>query len=81
MTVIELINKLQNCDMADEVVLARDPEGNSFDPLRVLSKVLYAPLRGDVFIRELTPDMESQGYTAEDIYSGNDGKNAIALWS
>jgi len=80
MTVMELINKLQDCEMTDEVVLAKDAEGNAFNPLEDLSEMVYVPSHGEVYQKELTPDLEEQGYTDEDIYDGDDGKNAVVLW-
>ncbi|MCP4990834.1 MAG: hypothetical protein GY928_33775 [Colwellia sp.] len=83
MNVKELKELLESMNDADLVILSKDSEGNSFSPLDGHSKEVYAPdssCSGDIYIRELTPELEKQGYGNDDVYHGDDGKNAIVLW-
>ena len=80
MKVKELIEKLQQCDPEDIIVLAKDEEGNGFNMLGDIDEAIYVPCHKETYLRELTPELEEQGYTEEDFYDGEDGQLAIVLW-
>lgn len=69
MKVKELIEKLQQCNPDDIVILSKDEEGNEFYVLDKMEKMVYIPDRREVHYGELTQDMEKQGYT-----------KAVVLW-
>ena len=75
MTVRELIEKLSALDPGDVVIMARDEEGNGFNEVGELQLCAYD--KGDIYLRELTPHMEAQGYTDEDVA---DATPAVCLW-
>lgn len=81
MTVKELKELLTHPDIKDDdlVVMSSDPEGNSYHPLDGYS-IEVCSSDGEIFPRELTPEMREQGYTEEDLYQGDDGKNVVVLW-
>ena len=66
------------------VVLSKDAEGNGYSPLRDTYLNIYVPDTtwfGDVYVgRFLTPELEENGFTEEDMYDGDDGKSAIVLY-
>jgi hypothetical protein len=79
----QLIDILKACNSEDEVILAKDSEGNGFSPLASCEACIYVPETtwyGEIHLRELTPKLESCGYSEEDLYSGDKGTNAIVLW-
>ena len=85
MTVKQLIEALQTCNPDDLVVLARDAEGNSFSPVdRVLGDDMYEPessWSGCIKLRELTPELEKQGYSEDDVGDPEEGAvNCVTLW-
>jgi hypothetical protein len=64
-------------------VLAKDSEGNSFSPLSDHSINIYGPnstWSGDIYLVELTPEYEADGYTEDDLYHGDNGEKALVLW-
>jgi hypothetical protein len=78
MNVKELIKALRTLEPTDEVYLSRDEEGNGFEPLNNLEKLKY--LDGEVYLRELTPELEKQGYSEEDALPEGEGIPVIVLW-
>ncbi|MEE9446225.1 MAG: hypothetical protein V3V19_11240 [Cocleimonas sp.] len=43
MKIKELIEKLKSCDPEEEVILAKDNEGNGYSPLSNISHDIYRP--------------------------------------
>lgn len=83
MKVKDLKKKLEEFDDEDEVILSEDSEGNGFSPLDDFWEAVYVPETtwyGNVYYRELTPDMIAQGFSEEDAYHGKDGINAVVLY-
>jgi hypothetical protein len=84
MKVKELKRLLKECDNNDEVVIAKDEEGNSFSPLsEIQTNAVYVPsskYSGEVYLREITGNLEVAGYLEEDLYHGKNGQNAVVLW-
>jgi hypothetical protein len=78
MKVSELIEYLQQLDPDRIVVMARDSEGNGFNEMNHLYTCTYGD--GGTFIEALTPELEEQGYSEEDVYQGDDGQPAVSLW-
>lgn len=78
MTVLQLIKALQKHDPKRLVVMASDPEGNSFDSLRQLSTAAYDPRTREIGLEELTPEMTALGYTEDEVMSC--GKAALVLY-
>lgn len=64
MKVKELIEKLKQYDPDDIVILSQDEEGNGFETLTLLQKMVWVP----------------QSRSVEDIYDGEDGQKAVVLW-
>lgn len=79
MKVRELKAFLAAHDDDDEVVLARDAEGNGYSPLAAAWEGVYVPADGDVYVRGLTEEDYALGYTAEDLYDGEGGVLAVVL--
>lgn len=82
MKVRELRELLAGAGDDDEVVLAKDAEGNGYSPLAGGWAALYVPestWSGDVYLRELDAEDREQGYTEEDLYDGEDGQLAFVL--
>lgn len=83
-TVKELIEILERWDENDVVVLAVSPGGEpSCSPLADVTGDKYvadSTWAGDVYIRELTPDLRRQGFTEEDVEHGKHGVNCVTLW-
>jgi len=80
MTVKQLKEKLEKLNENDIVIMSKDAEGNGFSPLSDLSEDSYEETTtayGEVGIRELTPELEKQGYSEEDL---NNGKPCVTLW-
>lgn len=83
MLVSELKKLLEQCSDDDIVVLSRDSEGNSFSPLAGCSQEVYVPESswyGEIYIRELTPELKQRGFCEDDLYTGENGRNALVLW-
>jgi hypothetical protein len=84
MKVKDLITLLQSCNGDDLVILAKDAEGNGFSPARQTTNDMYlaeSTWSGEVRMRELTPEMEKQGYSEEDVGLPEDGfVNCVVLW-
>lgn len=84
MKVKELIEKLQQCNPDDLVILAKDIEGNGYSPAGTISEDMYTPestWSGEVSLRELTSEDEEQGFTSEDVGSPEDGAvNCITIY-
>ena len=79
MNVAELMEHLKTCDPTLEVVLSCDSEGNAYSTLHAWADDMVF-VEGEVHYKTLTPDLQKQGYTEEDVYSGDDGVNALVLW-
>jgi hypothetical protein len=79
MKVKELINELSKLDPNWVVVLSADEEGNSYSELDGLdTNAIFA--NRQVYIRELTGNLEEAGYGVDDQYHGKNGKNAVVLY-
>lgn len=78
MTVQELIDQLETIPDKDRIViLARDPEGNEFNPLEDIATSAFSD--GSIYLEELTESLEELGYTDEDLGPG-DEVPAVVLW-
>lgn len=83
MDVRALKNILEKLNDDDEVIMAKDEEGNNFSPLADFTLELYVPesnWSGSVYIRKLTSKLRQQGFTEEDLYEGKDAVKAVVLW-
>ena len=81
MKVKDLINQLQKLDQESIVVLSRDPEGNGFNPLEDVESSMFHEEWEEVRLKELTPELEEQGYSDEDLGLEEDGFiPAVVLW-
>lgn len=63
-----------------EIVMSKDAEGNGFSPLGGVDKSAYVPYNGwsgEIGLLELTPELEKQGYTEEDVMNG---EPVYVLW-
>lgn len=82
MKVSQLIKFLQEENPDREVILASDPEGNSFHLFSgVIERCAYRKDDfGDVEIglERLTPKLKKQGYTEEDLVEG--GRPALVIF-
>ena len=80
MKVRELIELLQQVDPERVVVLSRDSEGNGYAVLSAVETMAFLPdgSYGEVYLEELTPELEAQGYSEEDVRE--DGEPALVLW-
>lgn len=78
MKVKELMDLLYAEHPDDEVVLAVDEEGNGFSTVKEITKSVFDGEH--IYLRELTPALETQGFTEEDMYTGEDGKRCVVLW-
>ncbi len=76
MKVRELIELLQRQDPERIVILAIDEEGNGFSPVHQVEPAMY--LDGETGLEALTPELEDQGYSDEDVMQG--GEKAVVLW-
>lgn len=78
MKVKDLIKALKTCNPNEVVVMSSDAEGNSYSKLGELSIGMFTPNRfgtGDISLRELTPELEKEGCTQEDV--GDPKKGAL----
>ena len=83
MKVIELIELLQKEDPDDLVVMSKDGEGNSFSPFCDINRCQYladSTWSGETSLRKLTPELQKDGFTEEDIFNDPDAVKAISLW-
>lgn len=84
MTVRELRRLLENQDPSALVVLSADAEGNHMSPCGGIEAATYvgrSPWSGECYLPELTPELEAQGYTAEDVRTVESGaENALVLY-
>lgn len=80
MTVLELIDQLSDLPPNTEVLCSSDGEGNEFRRLDDIAKTHVEFIGCEVFTgpAELTPELEADGYTDEDILEN--GKPAIILF-
>lgn len=77
MTVKRLIDLLSKLPPESLVVLARDSDGNGYQPLvAVAGDMVYRDF--DVGFAELTDKLKRQGYGEGDLIKG--GKRAVVLW-
>ena len=84
-TVNNLVKMLQEMIEEDSsvgdriVVLSSDPEGNSFRAFfgDINTNNVFDEDEREVRLEELTPELEEQGYSEEDI---GEGKPCIVLW-
>ena len=76
MTVKQLIELLQKENPDRVVILSKDSEGNGFSELENVNSN-YNYNDGEIGLGTLTPELEKQGYTEEDIL---DGQPAVVLW-
>ena len=83
MNVKMLKELLQNFNDNDLIVLSKDEEGNGFSPLADAEEVIYVPnstWSGDIYYKKLTPELEKEGYSEEDVYFGDDAIEAVVLY-
>jgi hypothetical protein len=83
MTVRELIERLQQENPDDMVVMSKDAEGNHHSPLETVSQCVYVAETtwfGETYPRELTDDDRADGWSDDDLYDGDNGVNAVHLW-
>lgn len=82
MKVKELIALLQEEDGEKEVIMSSDGEGNSFSPFADFGNqntyVADCTWSGEMGFSELTPELEKDGYSEEDIRT--DGVPALVLY-
>lgn len=78
MLVRDLINNLSELHPDLLVVVSRDEEGNGFLPVREISDDNNMYEDGEVGLHHLTPGLESQQYTEEDLRLT--GNRCIVLW-
>lgn len=78
MKVHELISLLYGCDANDLVILAGDEEGNNFYTAESIEKYIY--VNGDVYLRELGEDERDRGFGYDDLYHGDSGEKAVAIF-
>lgn len=82
MTVRQLIEELSIMDKDALVVLSSDSEGNSYSPLSWVEDLMSyhddSTYQSEVFYSHLTPELEEQGLTKEDIVEG--GQKCIVLY-
>lgn len=71
---------LAQCDDDDVIIIASDPEGNSFHQLGELSVGVYAwdDEEEEIGIRKLTLELEKDGYSEEDVMKN--GIFCTVLW-
>ena len=70
MKVKELIKMLKEEDPEREVIMSKDREGNDYSPLSDFGEGTYVPdstWSGDIYIEELTEELEKEGFTEEDL--------------
>lgn len=81
MTVRELLAALEGVDGDHVVVLSIDPEGNAFREVYEVAAEnnRFDERDGEVQLAELTPELEEQGYTEEDVL-GAEHPMAVVLW-
>lgn len=85
-TVSELIKKLQHCPQDAVVIMSKDGEGNSYSPLATVEgeNIVYIPETswdGEIGFTHLTPELERQGFTDEDVIGENrNGDIAVVFW-
>jgi hypothetical protein len=80
MTVMELIKKLNDLPSDAVVIQSRDAEGNGFSPVADVGIGRYEAENdwsGEMKLDKLTPELEKQGYSEEDV---GDGPIAICFW-
>ena len=80
-TVADLIKSLQEYPQDAVVIHSRDSEGNGFSPVAEVSLGRTSLEDGESEIQfgldELTPELEAEGYTEEDV---GDGPIAVCVW-
>lgn len=70
-TVTQLIQLLSQEDGNRVVLISSDPEGNGFAPLITPFEFCsYSEAGGCIGLEVLTPELEQQGYTDEDVVQG-----------
>ena len=87
MTVGELKEVLNDCPDDTIIVMSSDGEGNSYSPLAGYNTdYMYVPdstWSGEIKLKELTPELEAQGYGEDDTYNADydeDAVPALVLW-
>ena len=78
MTVKELKEALENLDDSLPVYMSTDPEGNGFRELYSIESENCGVDAGDHYYLCLTPEMEKEGFTEEDVWK--DCPLCIILW-
>jgi hypothetical protein len=83
MTVKELKKLLENVDDNRIVILQKDGEGNGYSPLECIDDESNyradSTWSGEVGYQKLTPELIKQGYSDEDILSGDGAVPALIL--
>ena len=73
MRVSELIELLEDHNPEALVIMAGDPEGNDYYTTPVtVDGPLYINEEGEVGFNSITPELEEQGYTDEDLIIGEE---------
>lgn len=79
MKVRELIRKLKNIDPDWDVVIASDMEGNTYATVGDLND--NCVWNGEsVYVRVLTPEHRKAGYSEDDLYHGEGGKDCVVIY-
>ena len=81
MTVKELVELLKDEDPNRIIILQKDSEGSGFSPCAGIDTGVYVPnstWSGEVYLEELTPELEEKGFGEEDV--AEDGIKALILW-
>ena len=82
MKVKELKEILSKCNDNDDVIIASDSEGNNFYALHDVdtSDCSWCEKEGEIILglRKITPELENQGYTDEDVI---DGEYCVVFWA
>mgnify|MGYP003441575268 CR=1 FL=1 len=84
-TVGDLIEMLGEMDPEAVVVMQKDGEGNGYSPLSGVddSNVVYvaeSTWSGEVMLAELTEEAEEAGFSADDVYDGDDGEPCVVFY-
>jgi hypothetical protein len=78
MKVKEFLELFKDVDPEREVIIASDPEGNSYIPVTDIDdNVLYNKEEESIGLQKLTPELKKKGYTKEDL---GEGVAAVVIW-
>lgn len=84
MKVKQLINELKKLDPKLEVIMSKDGEGNGYSQLSDLCDgYVYVPectWSGEIYPNKLTAQNRKYGFSEEDLYSGDGGKDCVVIY-